>query len=247
MSRSSSTRRRLARTAAGVVLATGLGAAPLHADDPLDPFPVNAPIASQWSFATPWDAFFDTSREVGLFHLYDCIDFGVRLYATDATTPDCLGVRAERGYEAATGQGALRIMITERQVGAGVDGGPASVFPTTLTGRDASGGPGGIFFFALSGETVIRPTAGTLFQNSANLATLSAFTGGEVGHFHRFVEQPGVVWPSISSYNLAQVQSVMMPGAIASTTAPEPGTWMLLGTGLLALGGVTVRRKRRPA
>ena len=30
----------------------------------------------------------------------------------------------------------------------------------------------------------------------------------------------------------------------AVTTAPEPGTWALLGTGLLAVGGVAVRRKR---
>jgi hypothetical protein len=28
------------------------------------------------------------------------------------------------------------------------------------------------------------------------------------------------------------------------TTTPEPGTWVLMGTGLLALGGVQVRRKR---
>jgi hypothetical protein len=29
-----------------------------------------------------------------------------------------------------------------------------------------------------------------------------------------------------------------------NTTVPEPGTWALLGTGLLAIGGVSVRRKR---
>jgi hypothetical protein len=30
----------------------------------------------------------------------------------------------------------------------------------------------------------------------------------------------------------------------AATTVPEPGTWALLGTGLLAVGGVAARRKR---
>jgi hypothetical protein len=34
-------------------------------------------------------------------------------------------------------------------------------------------------------------------------------------------------------------------GDIGVTTTPEPGTWALLGTGLLALGGVARRRRSR--
>jgi hypothetical protein len=37
----------------------------------------------------------------------------------------------------------------------------------------------------------------------------------------------------VSSYTIAAV-----------STVPEPGTWALLGTGLLAVGGVAARRKR---
>jgi hypothetical protein len=31
---------------------------------------------------------------------------------------------------------------------------------------------------------------------------------------------------------------------VATSTVPEPGTWALLGTGLLAVGGIAARRKR---
>ena len=37
---------------------------------------------------------------------------------------------------------------------------------------------------------------------------------------------------------------VFTAGAPAQSTVPEPGTLALLGTGMLAVGGVAVRRKR---
>jgi hypothetical protein len=43
----------------------------------------------------------------------------------------------------------------------------------------------------------------------------------------------GTVRTTVSSYTIAAV-----------STVPEPGTWALLGTGLLAVGGVAARRKR---
>jgi hypothetical protein len=33
--------------------------------------------------------------------------------------------------------------------------------------------------------------------------------------------------------------------ALTATTVPEPGTWALLGTGLLAVAGVAAGRRRR--
>jgi len=57
---------------------------------------------------------------------------------------------------------------------------------------------------------------------------LSATIGGEGGSFNFVVDDF-----AFSSVN-----------EVATTTTPEPGTWALLGTGLLALGGVQVRRKR---
>ena len=38
--------------------------------------------------------------------------------------------------------------------------------------------------------------------------------------------------------------AVRIVSVTPSSTVPEPGTWALLGTGLLALGGVTARRRR---
>ena len=41
------------------------------------------------------------------------------------------------------------------------------------------------------------------------------------------------------------VQVSFASGSVApSATVPDPGTWALLGTGLLAIGGVAQRRKR---
>ncbi len=233
--------RRLSRVAAGAVLASGLGAAPLHAAaDPLGAFPLNAPIASQSGFGTAWDSFFDTTREVGLFNLYGCLSVGT--YADPSVrTQDCIGVRAERGYELATGLGALRLVVAERQAGAGVVGGPANIpGAPTVNALAADGSPGGIYFFDVAGETVIRSSA---FLGSDGLATLLALPGGTVGHFHYFFDvTSGGTSLSQSTYRIEQVESVVVPGTLASTV-PEPGTWALLGTGLLAVAGVA-RRKR---
>jgi hypothetical protein len=238
---------RLLRPALACALATGLAAGPLHAEDPLPAFPINAPIVSQWSFSTPWQAFFDTTREVKLFGLYDCAD-RVRLYATEETTSDCIGVRAERGYEAATGQGALRLLIAERQVRAGVVGGPAvgTNGSPQVIGANALGNSAGIFFFALSGETVIRPSPDPLFLTSNSLATLFGFSLGFVDHYHRFIDYQDNSRVALSTdmYLLRQVSAVTVPGG-ATSTVPEPGTWALLGTGLLAVGGLAHRRRGR--
>jgi hypothetical protein len=248
MSRSSSIPRRLVRVAAGAALLTGFGTTPLHAANALDPFPVNAPIHSQFGFSTAWDSFFDTSREVGLFHLYGCVLSGVPLYA-DLTvrSQDCIGVRAERGYELATGLGAVRILVAERQVAAGVDGGPSgAAFTPTLNAVGATGTPAGWMWFGVTGETVIRTSP---FVDSDGLATLAPFSGGTVGHYVRFIDPSigGGVWLSQNIYSLQPMQSVIVPAGAASTTAPEPGTWALLGTGLLAIGGIASRRKRAAA
>ncbi len=243
MSCSSFVRRRLCRVAAGTVLATGLGAAPLHAaEDPLGAFPVNAPIASQSGFGTAWDSFFDTSREVGLFSLYGCTS-SILYGSYPARTADCIGVRAERGYELATGLGAVRILVAERQVAAGVDGGPSDgAFTPTLNPIGATGAPAGWLWFSVTGETVVRTSP---FLGSDGLATLASFSGGTVGHYNRYVDPSigGGVWLSQGIYRLQLTESVIMPAAVASTV-PEPGTWALLGTGLLAVAGIAARRRR---
>lgn len=54
------------------------------------------------------------------------------------------------------------------------------------------------------------------------------------------------IYPSTVRYDAWGGPQHWMPFGVAVTVTPEPSTWALLGTGLLAVGGVAARRKRSP-
>ena len=90
---------------------------------------------------------------------------------------------------------------------------------------------------AIGGTSLFASNVATLWGPTANVLTfLDASTLGD-GNWNNLI----LGGPSNQAIFAGNVTTwVAAPVAVI----PEPGTWMLLGTGLLALGGVAARRRR---
>lgn len=127
-------------------------------------------------------------------------------------------------------------------------------------------GPFGTFNIDIGASTItitnVRPDNAITFGNlnftgfvfSDVGSTLPTFTGLSIGagttilgltsdflSFNAdnlYVNSRGLTFSSVANGQNTLVLNV------ATSTVPEPGTWALLGTGLLAVGGIAARRKR---
>ncbi|MGZ8468771.1 MAG: PEP-CTERM sorting domain-containing protein [Gemmatirosa sp.] len=87
------------------------------------------------------------------------------------------------------------------------------------------------------------------FYNGGQLGPRVGMSGESRLSFGRVYHADGDAFPGTVSGDGAGgwygAASFTFEPAVATTTAPEPGTWALLGTGLLAIGGLATRRVTR--
>jgi hypothetical protein len=95
--------------------------------------------------------------------------------------------------------------------------------------------------FAPYGETRPLPIIGSV-------DVLLPFPGGLYAVHPTWFDLRGL-WEVIGNHGhqgaLPKYTHATVRLALAETTVPEPSTWVLMGTGLLAIGGVATRRRRR--
>jgi hypothetical protein len=84
---------------------------------------------------------------------------------------------------------------------------------------------GGFFYVPVGGAVALGISSPVLFSGTLQAPTFILGAGTN--------STPTATPASVSNYSIAAV-----------STVPEPGTWALLGTGLLAVGGIAARRKR---
>jgi hypothetical protein len=97
------------------------------------------------------------------------------------------------------------------------------------------------FFYLLQTSASI---AGTFYSSASGYIYASGALSADFANTGKLV---GLVARDASGNDItAQTQYTFANGTqVAAATVPEPGTWVLLGTGLLALGGMARRRRRR--
>ena len=106
---------------------------------------------------------------------------------------------------------------------------------------------GGSYVFFLSGVGLTQPNTPTYYGIAQRGTTVAdAYVPGIRVNADdpNFANLSTTTWYQMPDRDIA-FQMDFGPAAVS--TAPEPGTWALLGTGLLGLAGVTARRRRRAA
>ena len=222
----------VAATLASVALAPDLGAQ----RRPTYPDPYPTLFARPFSVATE-DFFTGTVNRVTF---WGCQGYG---YSTGDRTDLCVTSVFESGIERATGQGAARGRVTEvsgyaRQFAFGYGG---ASLGRVLVGSTWEVGSVGIFPLSL-GEGIRRAGPGDATRWETYVPDVQDPFGLELW----YIEADPMTCGSIP--NGCHSSWSLFPTRVAAETvtlAPEPSTWTLLGTGLLTLGGIAARRRKR--
>jgi hypothetical protein len=156
----------------------------------------------------------------------------------------------ENGFTVAPQQGQLFVANAFGNPVPSVFAGP--VFAPVTASLSIVRTAGGTFVFGgvdVSSNTAIGTSYSFVGSLLGSSVFTQAFTPTAVDAFQTYL--------STSAQNIDQLVITGTPGAgttsfnidnisvtATTSTIPEPGTWALLGTGLLAVGGVAARRKR---
>jgi hypothetical protein len=106
---------------------------------------------------------------------------------------------------------------------------------------------GGSYVFFISGVGLAQPNTPTYYGIAQRGTTVAdAYVPGIRVNADdpNFANLTTTTWYQVADRDIAFTLDFGPP---AVSTAPEPGTWALLGTGLLVVGGMSARRRRRGA
>jgi hypothetical protein len=209
------------------------------------------PLASNASFSTVFS--FEIHGRGGLGGGADGITFTVQTNASNVG-----GAGGGIGYAGIDNSVAVEFDTFDNSepgasnhVGVDVDGNMTSVATTGQLAPDFDDGNVWFAWVDYNGVTQSLETrwaqsstrpVGSMLSTTLDLPTIL----GSPNVFVGFTSGTGAGWGehNILSWNF--VNRFEAGGApLPSSTVPEPGTWALLGTGLLALGGIRLRRTRR--
>lgn len=90
----------------------------------------------------------------------------------------------------------------------------------------------------VGGAGTLSWTQGTFVVTLTNLQILGTAANSGIDRVDADLARSGTGWDNHGTFTLTVVDT-----SAPITTAPEPGTWALLGTGLVAVGGIARRRR----
>jgi hypothetical protein len=208
-------------------------------------------------FAVPTSTFFGETGLLGRYLLSGCTNPSFTLVGASA----CVDVVVERGIEAATGAGALRLSFL-RATSNGVGAVQLHGSSNSLLAGDVTTDPAlndGRAFYAnyplyanvgqIGGERTSRNSTAGLF-----LGTFRPTEGGAYLYFAYHDPRPPervgpITWPCPWYGQTCVAEGfrahLTITDITTASTVPEPSTWALLGTGLLTVGGIAARRRKR--